>query len=482
MGNKQGKSPSKPIQTYLDTVELDSVMERAAEAVQEGNTAMINKEYRDAYIAYRLASGLFQLCIEYDRFPTKLKKKLRHYNLNLQFKLQDLQAELEIERDKQKRLSETGKKEHVTLSKKSLKLPKHVATELNNPNKDSDKMTEEAQAYERLLNNIEVCRPNLPMSKVIGQEDAIEELQEDLVDTHIRPDLFTESRSRAALLYGPPGNGKTTIATAVATLVAEASEGNMPFFKVSIANFTSKYVGQAEITLTAVFKLAQINGPSILFIDEVEEILASRKGVQKSGAGVVTCFLDLMSTYRDVFFIAATNFPWHMDEAVLRRMFPTYIRMPTRKDRLQMLKSMFANEDHFLLKKDFDALADKTEGFSFSDLDQMKILVHKCVQKITRQAKYFKQTPHVEGYPVSWTPCMEYEDGAVAKTFRSMVDRNNKDGVVHPTITRALVDHVLTQITPTVSKETIEYNDLFFEKGKSAVDEAEEAKEKQKKR
>lgn len=255
----------------------------------------------------------------------------------------------------------------------------------------------------------------------------------------------------------------------------------MPFFKISIGNFTSKYVGQAEITMTAAFKLAHINGPSILFIDEVEEILASRSDKRKSGPGIVQCFLDLMSTYKDVFFIAATNFPWDMDEAALRRMFPTYIRMPTKQDRLRMLKDLFSDADHFLLRKDFDAIADKTEGFSFSDLHQMKVRVVKCVRKITKQAKFFKQTPHVEGCPVTWTPCMEYEDGAVAKTYRSMVNRNHKDRLVHPTITRDVVHHVLTQITPTVSKETIENNDLFFQKGKSAVDEKLEAKEKAKK-
>ena len=61
MGNQQGKNPSKPIKTYLETAPIDSVMEKAGDAVEEGNTAVINKEYREAYVAYRYALALFQL-------------------------------------------------------------------------------------------------------------------------------------------------------------------------------------------------------------------------------------------------------------------------------------------------------------------------------------------------------------------------------------------------------------------------------------
>jgi len=479
MGNQQGKNPSEPIQTFLDTVPIDSIMEQAGDALEEGNTAVNNKEYREAYIAYRFASALFQLCIQHEAFPKKLKKKLRDYNFTLEFKLQDLQALRDIERDRLKLAAEMGKKTHVTLCKKALRLPKHVIEELSRPQKDSNNMSEEATAYQRLLDNIEVCVPNVPMSKVIGQEDAIEMLEDDLVDRHIRPDLFKESQNTGALLYGPPGNGKTTIATAVATLVADASEGTMPYFKITAANFKSKWSGQAEITLTAAFKLAHNNGPSIMFIDEVENLFASRsEGVDSSGSGIVQCFLGLMSTYKNVFFIAATNFPWYIDEAILRRMCPVYIRMPTREDRLKLIKSLFEDEDHFLLKKDFEVLADRTEGYSFDDICKVKVMLDKAVQKITRHSKYFKQTPPIEGYTVCWTPCMEYEEGATEKTYKSFVKKNHPEGLVHPTITMALVEHALILKSPSVSKETIELNDLYFEQGKSAIDEVNEAKSK----
>lgn len=478
MGNKQSKKTSG--KSYLDTVTLNSVLDRAAEGVEEGNSCMVQKEYREAFIAYRYSSSLFEMCIQHEGTPQNIKETLQQYNLTLRFKLQDLQALHSIEQDYKQRSS---KSKHVPLSKKSLKLPPHIVKELNNTKKDPNDMTEEAQAYRRLLNNLEVCQPKVPMSDVIGQKHAIQLLQDKLVDKHIRPDFFKKSNTTGALLYGPPGNGKTTIATAIATVVAEASEGNMPFFIVSAADFTSKYVGQAEITLTAMFKLAQMNGPSIMFIDEVEQLFKSRtEGGNSSGTGVVQSFLTNMSTYRDVFFIAATNFPWYIDDALLRRMCPTYIRMPTKTDRLQLLKKLFAEDDHYLLKKDFETIAEKTEGFSFDDISKLKDEVDNTIMMITKEAKHFKQTPRMEDYEISWTPCMEYEEGATPKNYRSMVTKNNPEGLVHPSITMAVVEHALTLKAPTNSQEQIELQDLYFDKGKSGVEERLAEKEKSKSR
>jgi len=475
MGNKTSKK--KPASTYLDSTPVSSVLQKATEAVEEGNSAQSNKEYREAYIAYRFASALLDLCIRHDSISDKKKSSLIDFNYTLQYKLQDVMALQGIELQRNQSVLRSQKKQ-VTLSKENLKFPSHVLEEINR-NKESISLSEEAMAYKKIRDTIEVCIPNLPMSEVIGQKDAIAMLQDRVVDQHLRPDLFDDAHCRGALLYGPPGNGKTTIAKALATLVAQASSGKMPFFKVTPANFMSKWTGQAEITLTAIFKLAQMNGPAIIFIDEVEALFESRTGTDgqdNTGKGTVQNFLDLMSTYQDVFFIAATNFPWLIDEALHRRLCPTYIRMPVRQDRLDLLKRLFAKVDHFILKKDFDIIADRTEGFSFDDIYNLKEEVIKTMRNITSESKFFKLTTPQEGYEKSWTPCMEYEEGATSKTYRSILD--SKDGLAFPTVTMAVVEHCLSVKTPTVSKDTIEKCDLFFEKGKSAVDKMIEAKAK----
>jgi hypothetical protein len=134
-------------------------------------------------------------------------------------------------------------------------------------------------------------------------------------------------------------------------------------------------------------------------------------------------------------------------------------------------------KDHFLLKKDFEIIAQKTEGYSFDDICKVKVALDSTVQSITRHTKTFKQTPHIDGYQACWTPCMDYEEGATEKTYKSFVKKNHTEGLVHPTITLALVEHALTLKGPSVEPETIELNDLFFDKGTSAVNKLKEERD-----
>ncbi|XGW05736.1 hypothetical protein V3C99_016247 [Haemonchus contortus] len=225
---------------------------------------------------------------------------------------------------------------------------------------------------ERLLDEM-LDRTGVRFSDVAGCESAKEALEEAVILPAMNPGLFSGLRQpvKGILLFGPPGNGKTMLAKAV------ASEARQVFFNISAASLTSKWVGDAEKTIRSLFQIARNAQPAIIFIDEIDSILCDRseKDTEVSRR-MKTEFLiqfDGATSNPDdrILVIGATNRPHELDDAVLRR-FPkrVLLDLPDEKARRVLLKATLEKHNMAagLTDSDIRWIASQTHGYSNSDL------------------------------------------------------------------------------------------------------------------
>ncbi|KAK6433541.1 hypothetical protein LTR95_010277 [Oleoguttula sp. CCFEE 5521] len=206
---------------------------------------------------------------------------------------------------------------------------------------------------------------------VHAPETTIEALKNMTTLSLLRPKEFeygvlANDRLTGLLLYGPPGTAK-----------AVAKESNNTVLEVSGAQIYEKYVGEGEKMVRAVFSLAKKLSPCIVFIDEADAIFGSRDG---GGGGnrnthreIINQFLrewDGMSEH-GVFMMVASNRPFDLDDAVLRRLpRRVLVDLPRKEDREAILKIHLKGEQ-LAEEVDLTALAEKTPLYSGSDLKNL---------------------------------------------------------------------------------------------------------------
>ncbi|XP_047044688.1 katanin p60 ATPase-containing subunit A1-like [Lolium rigidum] len=219
--------------------------------------------------------------------------------------------------------------------------------------------------------------PGVRWDDVVGLSEAKRLLQEAVVLPLWIPEYFQGIRQpwKGVLMFGPPGTGKTLLAKAVAT------ECRTTFFNVSSATLASKWPGEGERMVRCLFELARAHAPSTIFIDEIDSLCTSRgaSGEHESSRRVKSELLvqidgvNNSSTNEDgqpknVMVLAATNFPWDIDEALRRRLKKRiYIPLPSFESRKSLininLRTVEVSSD-----VNIDEVAKRTEGYSDDDL------------------------------------------------------------------------------------------------------------------
>ncbi|MQM12532.1 hypothetical protein Taro_045450 [Colocasia esculenta] len=229
----------------------------------------------------------------------------------------------------------------------------------------------DAKLVEIINTSIVDRSPAVKWDDVAGLEKAKQSLLEMVILPTKRRDLFTGLRrpARGLLLFGPPGNGKTMLAKAV------ASESDATFFNVSASSLTSKWVGEAEKLVRTLFMVAVSRQPSVIFMDEIDSIMSTRLASENdSSRRLKSEFLvqfDGVASNPDdlVIVIGATNKPQELDDAVLRRLVKRiYVPLPDEKVRTVLLKNQLKGRDFSLPGNDMQRLVKETEGYSGSDL------------------------------------------------------------------------------------------------------------------
>lgn len=213
-----------------------------------------------------------------------------------------------------------------------------------------------------------------------GLDHIIKELKQSVIYPLTMPHLYASTSSlltapSGVLLYGPPGCGKTMLAKAL------AHESGACFINLRISTLTEKWYGDSNKLVNAVFSLARKLQPSIVFIDEIDAILGTRRSGEHEASGMVkaefmTHWDGLTSANsrgepQRIVVLGATNRINDIDEAILRRMpkkFP--VGLPSDIQRLRILSLVLKDTKVDRTDIDVDWLVKKMAGLSGSDIKE----------------------------------------------------------------------------------------------------------------
>ncbi|KAI3885287.1 hypothetical protein MKW98_002679 [Papaver atlanticum] len=286
----------------------------------------------------------------------------------------------------------------IVLSTKSIQYGLQILQAIQNESKSSKKslkdVATENEFEKKLLADV------IPPTDIgvtfedIGALENVKDTLKELVMLPLqRPELFCKGQltkpCKGILLFGPPGTGKTMLAKAVAT------EAGANFINISMSSITSKWFGEGEKYVKAVFSLASKIAPSVVFVDEVDSMLGRRENpgeheaMRKMKNEFMVNWDGLRTKDKErVLVLAATNRPFDLDEAVIRRLpRRLMVNLPDSTNRSKILKVILAKE-YLSSDLDLDAVASMTDGYSGSDLKNLCVTAAHCpIREILEKEK-----------------------------------------------------------------------------------------------
>ncbi|CDO71750.1 hypothetical protein BN946_scf184920.g34 [Trametes cinnabarina] len=404
-------------------------LDRAIEIVQRAIEEDKANNYEEAYKLYSNALDYFMLALKYEKnekSKTLIKQKFTEY-LHRAETLKEYLTSKEDKRAK-KAIGANGMANGGSAGSGKKK------------DDDDDTDPEVKKLRAGLLGAIVTEKPNVKWEDVAGLESAKESLKEAVILPIKFPHLFT-------------GTGKSYLAKAVAT------EAKGTFFSVSSSDLVSKWQGESERLVRQLFEMARENKPAIIFIDEVDSLAGTRNESESEGSRrIKTEFLVQMNGVghddTGVLVLGATNIPWQLDNAIKRRFEKRiYIPLPGPEARRRMFELHVGDTPCELTKQDYRLLAEKTDGYSGSDI---AVVVRDALMQPVRKvlsATHFKYLPDVK----KWTPCSPGDPDAQEKLWTDI----ESEELLEPPLRLSDFLKSLDSVRPTVTAEDIKKHEQW---------------------
>lgn len=248
-----------------------------------------------------------------------------------------------------------------------------VADSLGKEKPKNVNKTESSKAEEGGKEFASASIPNIHFSDIAGLDDVKEAIKVRMIYPLKHPEIYSAYNKKmggGVLLYGPPGTGKTMIAKAI------ACEVGATFYAIKGSDIMSKYVGESEQNISALFNSARNNDLSIIFIDEIDTMLGKR-GQDAHNDKRVNEFLQQIDGFSSdtskILLLGATNRPWDIDSAAMRSgrfSEKIYVPLPDSKARRFLFDKNLKN---IPLASDVDisALVEMSKGLSGADITEI---------------------------------------------------------------------------------------------------------------
>ena len=291
--------------------------------------------------------------------------------------------------------------------------------------------------------------PNVKWEDIGGYDDVKQLLIQTIMYPITYPDVYLkygQKPSRGALLWGPPGCGKTMLAKAVATECA------CNFISIKGPELLTMWFGESEANVRGVFDKARTAAPCVLFFDELDSIGRARGGGGGDAGGAgdrvmnqLLTEIDGFSATKLVFFVGATNRPDIIDPALMRpgRMDQkVYIDLPDFAARVGVFKACM-RKSPLDPEIDFDYLADRTDGYSGADIANIcknaaKVAISMSIKSAVERDRTIKAKTEAAI--------------AAGKEYDPDTDPEIQSDPV-PMISKAMMDQALLESSPSVNRK-----------------------------